>query len=85
MMLSIHIAIGVITLISAFGSLVTLRREMIAATPYLLGGTLLSGTALIFINPAVSIAHLCASGLVLSVITLAVHKFALRRSAQFAA
>lgn len=78
-MLILHIIIGIVTLISAIGSVALMSKRFIQATPYLLGGTLASGVLLIVVNPAVSAMHLCVSGLVLSAVTIVLHRVALRR------
>lgn len=80
-MLMLHIIIGIATLISAIGSVALMNKRFIHATPYLLGGTIASGALLIVVNPAVSILHLCISGLLLSAVTVILHRIALRRTA----
>lgn len=77
----LHILISVATLSTAIGSVATLQRQLANVTPYLLGGTILSGVALLLVSPGVSLVHLCVSGLTLTVVTIALHRVAVRRLA----
>lgn len=79
MILLIHITISLLTVAAATSSVITINRSMMRATPLLLAGTILSGIALLLADPTVSMLHLCASGLVLSAVTIILHRLAIRR------
>lgn len=81
MVILAHIIIALATLGSATGSLALSSNKLMRATPYLLAGTFVSGSALIVVNPAVSLTHLCLSGLALSAVTVGLHIAARRRIA----
>lgn len=81
MILVIHIAVALATLASSVGSVMLANRSLIRSTPPLLGGTIASGVVLLMIYPGVSVLHLCISGLALSVVTIVLHRLAIRRLA----
>lgn len=80
-LLVIHIIVALATICVAMGSVVFADRRMIATTPWLLAGTVMSGGGLLFALPAVSLMHLCISGLILTIVAVSLHFVARRRVA----
>ena len=80
-MLMLHIIISLATVASATGSLALGEKRLLKITPYMLGATLASGVGLLLAVPSVSITHLCVSGVMFSLVTIVLHRLAVRRFA----
>ncbi len=78
MIISLHILVAVLTIISAIGAVAQPRAAYRNASYALLGATLISGVLLAAAAHA-SLTQLCAGGLALSVMTLAMTYASKRR------
>ena len=81
MILMLHVVIAIATLTGGVLSVICPIRALMVGVPVLLGATIASGVALYVVHPETSLLHLCASGLLLTVATMALHLVAKRRFA----
>lgn len=80
MILLLHIAFGIATIISGIAAIATLQQRWLNGISLGLSATFVSGFGLLFMNPAV-LTHLCVSGLVFSAVSIALYAVAKRRIA----
>lgn len=78
-MLGIHVIIGLATLVVSASSAISPTQITIKTTPLLLIATILTGLGLVFVQPSISLTHLCVSGVALSLVAMSLRQVALRR------